>query len=210
MLLSLAIGCFLLFALWRWNGLPTAVNGVLTAAVVLLLAIIVSFFRVPSRSTTAPEAAVVSPADGKVVAIENVFEGEYFKAERKQVSVFMSPLNVHVNYYPIAGNVTYTKYHPGKYLVAWHPKSSTDNERTTVVVEHPVHGEVLFRQIAGALARRICTYSKVGGTAEQGTEFGFIKFGSRVDILLPLNATVEVQLGQVVQGSTTVIAQLNK
>jgi phosphatidylserine decarboxylase len=123
------------------------------------------------------------------------------------VSIFMSPVNVHVNWYPISGITRYYRYHPGKYLVAWHPKSSTDNERSTVVVEHPVHGPVLFRQIAGALARRICTYSKVGEQVEKGTEFGFIKFGSRVDVLLPLTAEVIVKLGSRVKGSTTVIAK---
>ncbi|MCB0763427.1 MAG: phosphatidylserine decarboxylase, partial [Flavobacteriales bacterium] len=143
----------------------------------------------------------------KVVVIEEVFEPEYFKDRRVQVSIFMSPLNVHINFDPISGTTTYTKYHPGKYLVAWHPKSSTDNERSTVVTRHAEHGEVLFRQIAGAMARRICTYSKVGAQAEQGSEFGFIKFGSRVDLFLPIGSVIEVQLGQKVSGSTSVIAR---
>jgi phosphatidylserine decarboxylase len=143
------------------------------------------------------------------VAIEEVHEPEYFKDKRIQVSIFMSPLNVHVNWYPINGTTSYYKYHPGKYLVAWHPKSSTENERSTVVVKHPVHGEVLFRQIAGALARRICTYSREGAPAHQGTEFGFIKFGSRVDLFLPLTAKVDVAIGQAVTGCSTVVARFN-
>jgi phosphatidylserine decarboxylase len=152
---------------------------------------------------------VIAPADGKVVAIEQVHEPEHFKDDRIQVSIFMSPLNVHVNWYPVSGTTSYYKYHPGKYLVAWHPKSSTENERSTVVVRHPVHGEVLFRQIAGALARRICTYSAAGSSAQRGTEFGFIKFGSRVDVFLPVTAKVEVAIGQKVSGCETVIARFN-
>lgn len=178
--------------------------------IILLIAvmlIVLWFFRVPKRTPPADDAAIFSPCDGKVVVIEEVYEPEYFKDKRRQVSIFMSPLNVHINYHPIGGTTTYYKYHPGKYLVAWHPKSSTENERSTVVNKHPKHGEVLFRQIAGALARRICTYSTAGQPAVQGTEFGFIKFGSRVDLFLPLDATIDVSLGQVVTGSGSVIAR---
>ncbi|MBK9286399.1 MAG: phosphatidylserine decarboxylase family protein [Flavobacteriales bacterium] len=185
----------------EWVFLP--ILGVLIAVMLIVL----WFFRVPSRTVKQQDDLIISPADGKVVAIEEVTEGEYFKDRRIQVSVFMSPLNVHVNFFPIGGTTSYYKYHPGKYLVAWHPKSSTENERSTVVVRHPKHGEVLFRQIAGALARRICTYAVEGQPAAQGTEFGFIKFGSRVDLLLPLNADITCRLGDVVQGSITPLAR---
>ncbi|HEY0979105.1 MAG TPA: phosphatidylserine decarboxylase family protein, partial [Flavobacteriales bacterium] len=173
----------------------------------VVLGIVLWFFRVPTRTPVTDTHAIVSPCDGKVVVIEEVEETEYFKDRRVQVSIFMSPLNVHINYNPIGGTTSYYKYHPGKYLVAWHPKSSTENERSTVVVKHPMHGEVLFRQIAGALARRIVTYSRAGQPAEQGREFGFIKFGSRVDLLLPKSAVVDVRIGDMVQGSTTVIGR---
>jgi phosphatidylserine decarboxylase len=184
-----------------WLLLPVA------AVCVALLGIVLWFFRVPSRTITTGDEIIVSPCDGKVVAIEEVTETEYFKDRRVQVSVFMSPLNVHINFHPVSGTTSYYKYHPGKYLVAWHPKSSTENERSTVVVRHPKHGEVLFRQIAGALARRIVTYSTEGSKAEQGREFGFIKFGSRVDILLPLDAVITARIGDVVQGSVTPLAR---
>ncbi len=209
LLLSTAALCFATFALWRWQFLPTIATIAVTVLLLVLFAIVVYFFRVPAREVPADDQQVLSPADGRVVAIEEVHEGEYFKDRRIQVSIFMSPLNVHVNWYPIGGTTSYTKYHPGKYLVAWHPKSSTENERSTVVVEHPTYGEVLFRQIAGAMARRICTYSREGEPARQGSEFGFIKFGSRVDVLLPIDASVKVQLGQKVTGSNTIIARFN-
>src|SRR5690606_33133492 len=151
---------------------------------------------------------VLAPADGKVVVIEETEETEYFKARRKQISIFMSPVNVHVNRSPVSGTVSFFKYHPGKYLVAWHPKSSTENERTTVAVRTENGVEVLFRQIAGALARRIKWYVQEGQTIEQGQEFGFIKFGSRVDIFLPLDAVVKVQVGDITKGGRTVIAEL--
>ena len=207
LLLSTAAISFLLFAIWKWQVLPLWLSIALSVVLLVVFAIIVYFFRVPSRSVQTSDINVIAPADGKVVAIEEVHEGEYFKDQRIQVSIFMSPLNVHVNWYPVSGTTSYYKYHPGKYLVAWHPKSSTENERSTVVVKHPVHGEVLFRQIAGALARRICTYSVPGETAQQGSEFGFIKFGSRVDVLLPKGTQVTVALGQKVTGSSTVIAR---
>lgn len=206
-LLVLAVVSFGLFALLKWPVLPTALSLLIGMALIAILGIVIWFFRVPKRALPDDDNAIFSPCDGKVVVIEEVYEPEYFKDKRRQVSIFMSPLNVHINYHPVSGTTSYYKYHPGKYLVAWHPKSSTENERSTVVSEHPVHGEVLFRQIAGALARRICTYAREGQPARQGMEFGFIKFGSRVDLLLPLDARVEVSLGQVVQGSGTVIAR---
>jgi phosphatidylserine decarboxylase len=165
----------------------------------------VSFFRIPDRVLTINDNQIICPADGKVVVIEEVTEVEYFKDKRIQVSIFMSPANVHVNRNPVSGEVIYNQYHPGKYLVAWDPKSSTDNERWTVVTRHN-RGEVLYKQIAGALARRICNYTPVGTRIEQGEEFGFIKFGSRVDVLLPVGTRVQVELNQVVQGGVTVLA----
>ncbi|MFT3886332.1 MAG: phosphatidylserine decarboxylase family protein [Flavobacteriales bacterium] len=204
-LLILALTCFALFAAWTWA--PAWLAWAVTAIMLSVLGIVLWFFRVPSRTPTVDDRAIVSPCDGKVVAIEEVHEPEYFKDKRLQVSVFMSPLNVHINFHPISGSTSYYKYHPGKYLVAWHPKSSTENERSTVVTRHPQHGEVLFRQIAGALARRICTYSREGAPATQGQEFGFIKFGSRVDLFLPVGTEMKVRIGDVVQGSTSVIAR---
>jgi phosphatidylserine decarboxylase len=180
---------------------------VIVISVVLGL-VILQFFRRPTRRTPRNAKHVIAPADGKVVVIEEAVETEYFKGPRKQVSIFMSPFNVHVNFNPIAGVVSYFKYHPGLYLVAWHPKSSTENERTTVVVKHENGTEVLFRQIAGALARRICWYVKEGDRVEQGEEFGFIKFGSRVDIFLPLDAKILVNLNDKPTGGETVIAEL--
>lgn len=168
---------------------------------------IVSFFRVPNRSLTVDEGAVVAPADGKVVVIEETIDDEYFKAKRLQVSIFMSPLNVHVNRNAISGEVVYNKYHPGKYLVAWHPKSSTENERHSVVIRKGGM-EVLVKQIAGALARRIVNYLQVGQQVKQSEEYGFIKFGSRVDLLFPPGTKINVSLGQHVQGGVTVIASL--
>tara|TARA_B100000963_G_scaffold172457_1_gene149972 strand:- start:4063 stop:4713 length:651 start_codon:yes stop_codon:yes gene_type:complete len=167
--------------------------------------LILQFFRNPIRIVTALENEVVAPADGKVVVIEEVEETEYFKDKRIQVSIFMSPMNVHVNRYPINGKVQYVKYHPGQYLVAWHPKSSTKNERTTIVVENDKIA-VLFRQIAGALARRIVMYPKENDIASKGDDFGFIKFGSRVDLFFPLGTKIEVELNQLVQGNKTIIA----
>ena len=207
LLLVTAVVCFGLFALVKWPVLPIVVSALIGFALVAVLGIVLWFFRVPKRALPKDDAAIFSPCDGKVVVIEEVYEPEYFKDKRRQVSIFMSPLNVHINYHPIGGTTTYYKYHPGKYLVAWHPKSSTENERSTVVNRHPEHGEVLFRQIAGALARRICTYAREGTPAVQGAEFGFIKFGSRVDLFLPLDASIEVSLGQVVTGSASVIAR---
>jgi phosphatidylserine decarboxylase len=175
-----------------------------------LFIIILQFFRNPYIEVLKNDNHVICPADGKVVVIEETEESEYLKDRRIQVSVFMSPINVHVNRNPISGIVKYFKYHPGKFLVAWHPKSSTENERTTVVIENNQGVSVLFRQIAGALARRIVCYSKEGQQAEQGEEFGFIKFGSRVDVFLPLGTEIKVGLGEVVKGGITVLAHLKK
>jgi len=173
----------------------------------LLFLFIVSFFRIPKRVYTASESEVVSPADGKVVAIEEIVDDEYFHDKRIQVSIFMSPANVHVNRNPISGIVKYSQYHKGKYLVAWHPKSSLENERYSAVIQN-ARGTVLVKQIAGALAKRICNYLTVGEEVKQSEELGFIKFGSRVDVLLPLNATINVKLNQNVLGGITVIAVL--
>lgn len=173
-----------------------------------LFIIVLQFFRHPSRKWVISENEVICPADGKVVVIEETEETEYFKDKRIQVSVFMSPINVHVNRHPISGIVKYFKYHPGKYLVAWDPKSSTDNERTTTVVEHKNGTQILFRQIAGALARRIVWYVKEGDDAKQTEQFGFIKFGSRVDLFFPIGTQIDVELGQMVKGGITVLAKL--
>jgi len=178
---------------------------ILLVASIIFFFLILQFFRNPIRKVVAKENEVIAPADGKVVVIEEVEETEYFKDKRLQVSIFMSPINVHVNRYPINGKVRYAKYHPGKYLVAWHPKSSTENERTTVVVENDKIS-VLFRQIAGALARRIVMYSEENDTAVKGEDFGFIKFGSRVDLFFPIGTEINVELEQVVKGNQTVIA----
>ena len=173
-----------------------------------LLIVVIQFFRHPTRSHTLSDTEVISPADGRIVVIEETEETEYFKDKRIQVSIFMSPINVHVNRYPISGEVVHAQYFAGKFLVASVPKASTENERTSVVVKHPAGKSVLFRQVAGALARRIVMYSKVGDKATQGGEMGFIKFGSRVDLYLPLDAMVKVKIGDVVKGSQSVIAEL--
>ncbi|MCO6499765.1 MAG: phosphatidylserine decarboxylase family protein [Vicingus serpentipes] len=172
-----------------------------------LLVVILQFFRSPSRKFSQKDGIVISPADGKVVVIEEVEETEYFNQKRLQVSVFMSPINVHLNRYPISGKIKYFKYHPGLYLVAWHPKSSTENERTTIVVEDNKGRSVLFRQIAGALARRIVFFGKEDFSVKQTHECGFIKFGSRVDLLLPLDVKLRVKLGDKVKGGISSIAE---
>ncbi len=176
----------------------------------ILLILILQFFRNPKRLVTPNFDEVLAPVDGKVVVIEEVEEPEYFKDKRKQVSIFMSPLNVHVTRYAVSGTVTYSKYHPGKYLVAWHPKSSTENERTTVVLHTPKFGEIGYRQIAGALARRIVNYAEEGEQVAQGQDAGFIKFGSRVDLFLPLDCDIAVKLNQKVVGAKTCIASFRK
>ena len=186
----------------------TAVKWIVYILSALLFVIIVQFFRSPDIEITKDETQVLCPADGKVVVIEETDETEVLKDRRIQLSVFMSPINVHINRNPISGVVKYFKYHPGKYLVAWHPKSSTENERTTILIENHAGIPVLFRQIAGALARRIVWYVKQGDEVEQGEQFGFIKFGSRVDIFLPLGTKINVSLGEVVKGGRTVLAEL--
>ena len=182
-------------------------NIVLGISVILFL-IVLQFFRHPNRNIVQNDKYIIAPADGKVVVIEETTETEFLKDKRIQVSIFMSPINVHVNRFPVGGKVTFSKYHPGLYLVAWHPKSSTENERTTVVIETPSKVSVLMRQIAGALARRIVCYAKEGDNASQGAEMGFIKFGSRVDLFLPLGTKINVNLEQKVRGGETVIAEL--
>lgn len=172
----------------------------------LLLIIILQFFRNPKRTVAINENHIIAPVDGKVVVIEEVFESEYFKDKRIQVSIFMSPINVHVTRYAISGLVKFSKYHPGKFLVAWHPKASEENERTTIVVENNTFGAILYRQIAGALAKRIVNYAKEGMQVVQGTDAGFIKFGSRVDIFLPLGTPVNVVLNEKAIGGKTIIA----
>jgi len=177
---------------------------------VILFSLVLWFFRNPSREMTTAPFVINCPADGEIVVVEEVLENEYFKDNRIQVSIFMSPLNVHVNRYPISGTVSYVKYHPGKYLVAWHPKSSELNERSTIVVRDENGKEILVRQIAGAVARRIVTYSIVGDAAIQGEELGFIKFGSRVDLFLPLGSRIDVVVGQKVKANRTVIGSLKQ
>ena len=179
---------------------------VLQLSLFVFLILILQFFRNPIRPPLALPDALIAPVDGKVVIIEEVEEPEYFKGKRLQVSIFMSPLNVHVTRYPVTGKVIFSKYHPGKYLVAWHPKSSTLNERTTIVINNPTFGDVLYRQIAGAVARRIVNYAEVGEHAIQGADAGFIKFGSRVDVFLPPNTPIQVKIGQKVKGGITLIS----
>ncbi|MFL9831061.1 phosphatidylserine decarboxylase family protein [Flavobacterium sp. ARAG 55.4] len=171
-----------------------------------ILVIILQFFRNPKRAVDINETQILAPVDGKVVVIEEVYEGEYFKDKRLQVSIFMSPINVHVTRYAMSGIIKFSKYHPGKFLVAWHPKASEENERTTVVIENNTFGAVLYRQIAGALAKRIVNYAQEGMQVVQGTDAGFIKFGSRVDLFLPLGTPVNVVLNQKVIGGKTIIA----
>ena len=168
--------------------------------------LILQFFRDPKRNTELNADHIIAPADGKVVVIEEVVEKEFFNGKRRQISIFMSPLNVHVTRYPISGKVVYSKYHPGKYLVAWHPKSSEENERTTIVINNENTGDILYRQIAGAVARRIVNYAKKNREVIQGEDAGFIKFGSRIDIFVPLEMKIEVELNQKTRGGETIIA----
>lgn len=185
-------------------------SGVFSVISLIAFILIVYFFRFPSRSVKAKPNEIVAPVDGKVVVIEEVFEPEFFKDKRLQISIFMSPLNVHATRYPVSGKVIYSKYYKGKHLVAWHPKSSEYNERTTIVVDNQMVGQVLFRQIAGAVARRIENYSKVDDQVEQGADAGFIKFGSRVDVFLPLNTNPEVVIGDKTRGGETILAEVIK
>ncbi len=186
--------------------MPVWLHYTILIALLLVFLWIVKFFRSPKRTIFIDETKVLCPADGKIVAIEEVYENEFLNEKAMQVSVFMSPNNVHVNWAPVSGRISYMKYHPGKYLVAWHPKSSTENERTTVVIESESGKNILLRQIAGAMARRIVCYAHEGNLIRQGDEFGFIKFGSRVDIFLPLDAKIQVKLNEKVKGKLSVIA----
>ena len=196
-----------LFLLIDFIEIPWLIK-TLQIGLLVFFILILQFFRNPKRHTQHNDTHVISPVDGKVVVIEEVKEPEYFKDKRLQVSIFMSPINVHVTRYPVGGKVVFSKYHPGKYLVAWHPKSSEENERTTVVVENQKIGKVLYRQIAGALARRIVNYAKKDMNVVQGSDAGFIKFGSRVDLFLPLDSKLKVNLDQKVKGGETIIAEL--
>ena len=195
-LTTIQIGNYYLFAFtgWLWLFL------LLSLGALVMAYLIIQFFRIPARTCVFTDNDIICPADGKVVVIEEVLETEYFNDKRIQISIFMSPMNVHANYNPISGIVKYVKYHAGLFLVAWHPKSSTENERTTMVIEHSSGKEVLFRQVAGAVARRICYYIQPEQKAITGEEFGFIKFGSRIDVFLPLDCQINVIIGDKVQG----------
>lgn len=213
--LIMAVGLLILSAIQVGNFMLWTLTGlfwlflILTLGVLTMAYLIIQFFRVPARTCMYTDTDVLCPADGKVVVIEEVEDPEYFTDKRIQVSIFMSPLNVHVNYNPISGIVKYVKYHPGLFLVAWHPKSSTDNERSTIVVEHSSGKEILFRQIAGAVARRICYYVQEGQRVRTGEEFGFIKFGSRIDVLLPVDCKINVKIGDTVKAKLTKLAELD-
>lgn len=198
-------GINVIISLFGW---PEVVEGILILASVIFYGFMVHFFRDPKRFTHAETNQIIAPADGKIVAIQEVEEAEYFNGKRIQISIFMSPLNVHVNRYPAEGKVVYSKHHPGAFLVAWHPKSSTLNERTTVVVKHPSGEEVMHRQIAGAVARRIINYAEPKQDVKAGQECGFIRFGSRVDILLPVGAKIHAKIDDRPRGGETVIAEL--
>lgn len=206
---SILITLFVVVALFLGAEYVTnnqIIQYIIYGVALFLLIIILQFFRNPKRYTAQNENHIIAPVDGKVVVIEEVFEKEYFKEKRLQVSIFMSPINVHVTRYALSGLVKFSKYHPGKFLVAWHPKASEENERTTIVVENETFGEVLYRQIAGALAKRIVNYAKEGTQVVQGTDAGFIKFGSRVDIFLPLDTKLDIKLNNVVKGGETIVA----
>lgn len=204
LVLSLLLVGMNLLIFWKYPYAFTIVSVI--SAIVFLL--ILQFFRNPKREIHLPDNDIIyAPADGRIVVIEETHENEYFDDKRLQVSIFMSPTNVHVNRNPVSGTVNYFKYHPGKYLVAWHPKSSTENERTTVVIDNGEE-EILLRQIAGAMAKRIVNYLEEGDIVKQGTDMGFIKFGSRVDLYLPLNAKLEIEMGQKVKGNKTILARL--
>lgn len=208
MLFGLLVALFLInFAVSYFLPELRLVQNLVIGVSVIFYLLILQFFRNPVFDISRNDNQVLAPADGKVVVIEETTEAEYLRDRRKQVSIFMSPVNVHVNRMPVGGVISYFKYHPGKYLVAWHPKSSTENERTTVVAKMKNGTEILFRQIAGALARRIKCYVKEGQPLQQGDEFGFIKFGSRVDVFLPLNARIVVKPGDITKGGRTVIAE---
>ncbi len=206
-LISFALACALALMAHFFIELPW-LRILLQIASLIFLIMILQFFRNPKRKVAKNFNEILAPVDGKVVIVEEVEEKEYFKDRRMQVSIFMSPINVHVTRYPASGVVTYSKYHPGKYLVAWHPKSSELNERTTIVINTPKFGDILYRQIAGAVARRIVNYAEEGDNVQQGEDAGFIKFGSRVDLLLPLDSAITVKLNQKVVGAKTCIAAI--
>ncbi|MFC4096285.1 phosphatidylserine decarboxylase family protein [Euzebyella saccharophila] len=208
-LITFFIVCAIILVSQFYIDLPW-LRWILQIAAIIFLILILQFFRNPTRRANKTFDEILAPVDGKVVVIEEVEETEYFKDKRRQVSIFMSPTNVHVTRYPASGSVKFSKYHPGKYLVAWHPKSSTENERTTVVIRTPKFGDILYRQIAGALARRIVNYAEEGESVQQGEDAGFIKFGSRVDLFLPLDCAVTVKLNQKVVGAKTCIAAVVK
>lgn len=207
LLIVLTIDAILIFISCQYKEIVW-LNVLLITLALFSLIIILQFFRSPVRNWTKDEDRIISPADGKVVVIEKTTESEYLKTDCWQISIFMSPVNVHVNRYPISGKILYYQYHPGKKLVAWHPKSSTENERTTIVIEHTSGKKILVRQIAGLLARRIVCYSKINTYVHQTDEFGFIKFGSRVDVFLPLDCQIQVKINDVVKGGITAIAKL--
>ncbi len=207
--IGIAAGVLVVINLIAFQLFNEVVCGIIFIVTLALFLFIISFFRSPKRVWVSGENDVVAPADGKVVTIEEIFDVEYFKDQRIQVSIFMSPLNVHINRNPVSGVAKYSQYHKGKYLVAWHPKSSTENERHSVVIENE-KGTILVKQIAGAVAKRIVNYVTPGDKLLQSTEMGFIKFGSRVDVLLPLNAHIKVQMNDVVKGGITVLASFNE
>jgi len=206
---SILITLFVVVALFLGAEYATSnqiIQYIIYAVALFLLITILQFFRNPKRYTAQNENHIIAPVDGKVVVIEEVFEKEYFKDKRLQVSIFMSPINVHVTRYALSGLVKFSKYHPGKFLVAWHPKASEENERTTIVVENKTFGDILYRQIAGALAKRIVNYAKAGTQVVQGTDAGFIKFGSRVDLFLPIGTKLDIKLNDTVKGGETIVA----
>jgi len=195
-------------ALLYFANAPVIITVLVAGILGMVFLILLQFFRVPHRIPKTGKDFILCPADGKIVVIEKTFEPEYLKTEVIQISIFMSPFNVHKNWYPVSGEVEYYAYHPGKYLVAWHPKSSTENERSTTVIRRKDGKKILVRQIAGILARKICCYVKQNTQVKQGHELGFIKFGSRVDVFIPLDAEIKVQLNEMVKGSQTVLAVL--
>lgn len=205
-LITLFISVGILFASELFNSIPWLRTLLIVLAIALLI-LVLQFFRNPKREVDNSDNHILAPVDGKVVVIEKVFEPEYFNDKRLMVSIFMSPINVHVTRYPVNGVVKYSKYHPGKFLAAWEPKSSTENERTTIVINNRIYGEIMYRQVAGALARRIVNYAEEGMRVVQGKDGGFIKFGSRVDIYLPLGTEIDLKLGQKAIGAKTVICK---
>ena len=205
-IMAVLTGC--LYALLYWLIPVFIIQVILAVAALIFMILVIRFFRNPKVITPQKEGVVYAPAEGKVVVIERTYEGEYHKDDRIQVSIFMSPLNVHVNRSPIKGKIDFFQYHPGKFLVAWHPKSSTDNERTSIGFKTEGGVHILMRQIAGAVARRIAFYAKIGDSVDQGSSVGFIRFGSRVDLFLPLNADIKVKIGDLTKGGETEIAEL--